>query len=353
VSVAVTGVLGVLFLGLAVAATLLMFQFWGYPYDEVNKKSSCPQWKMNIHRGVGYAYFIVYIILMSQMVPRMWTYQVEFPARTVAHIILGITIGVILVVKISILRWFRHFEEMMPTLGLLLLLCTFLLVGLSVPFVLKERVLASTGDGVFADANRQRVATLLVAAGVTDTEAGAGDITTVRGLQKGREVLLSKCTYCHDLRTAISRPRTPKDWFRTVTRMAEKPSLGPQLSPAEVVSTTAYLVAITPDLQNSAAKKRQEEKDRKAAMVAAKSVATAPPPAADAPPKTFDATKAKELYDEVCSQCHGLEDVDDAPPTSAKETDELIERMVENGLEESKEDLTLIRGHMLKTFVEK
>ena len=102
--------LGILFLVLALAATFTMFHFWGYPYDDVKKKSSCPQWKMNIHRGLGFAYIIVYVLMMTEMVPRLWEYQVEFPARTVAHTILGTAIGVILILKVSILRFFRHFE---------------------------------------------------------------------------------------------------------------------------------------------------------------------------------------------------------------------------------------------------
>ena len=73
-----------------------------------------------------------------QMVPRLWEYQVEFPARTVAHFMLGFTIGVILLLKVSILRWFRHFEEWMPVLGVGLLTCTVLLSALSLPFVFRE-----------------------------------------------------------------------------------------------------------------------------------------------------------------------------------------------------------------------
>ena len=85
-SVPGTALLGGLFLALALLATGLMFQYWGYPYDEQRRKSACPRWKMNIHRGVGIAYAVVYVLLMIEMVPRLWEYQVEFPARTVAHI---------------------------------------------------------------------------------------------------------------------------------------------------------------------------------------------------------------------------------------------------------------------------
>ena len=81
-----TAILGSLFLALALISAYLMFHFWRYPYDEVRRKSTCPQWKMNIHRAFGYGYALTYLVMMSQMVPRMWTYQVELPPRTVAHI---------------------------------------------------------------------------------------------------------------------------------------------------------------------------------------------------------------------------------------------------------------------------
>ena len=355
-----TTVLGLLFLGLAVLATYLMFQFWGYPYDKEKRKSECPQWKMNIHRGVGFAYVIVYVILMVKMVPRLWTYQVELPPRTVAHIMLGVSIGVLLIIKISILRFFRHFEEWMPALGVGLLICTVLLIVLSVPFVLKERSLAS--DNAFADGNRERVEKLLATAGFPEG-TDVGELASEKSLRQGRQLLLSDCVYCHDLRTAIARPRTPKDWFRTVERMRAKPSLGPVMSPEDGRLVTAYLVAITPRLQDSAKAKR----DKEVSLAETKSAATdvmkpdEPPPTpttdggapapAPEPDKPVDLAKAKPVYEDVCSQCHELSDVDDAPPTTRAETDEVIQRMIDNGMEAEGSDIELIRGYLNATFV--
>ncbi len=367
-----TAYLGFVFLVLSFVTTFLMFQFWGYPYDEEKKKSSCPQWKMNIHRFCGFAYVVVYLILMWQMVPRLWQYQVEFPARTVAHIIFGITIGVILIVKLSILRWFRHFEEMMPTLGIALLLCTCILTGLSLPSAAKEQILAtnSVGGSVFSTDNRQRVVALLPSAGFpqgTDFTA----LTTEASLQHGREVLLTKCTFCHDLKTVIAKPRTPKDWVRTVNRMAAKPTLGQPIAQKELQQVAAYLIAITPDLQKSSKAKRANAKKKSEAMKAAKA-ATA---IAMAPTETnkdntnnataesgkskmatiasYDAAKAKEAFEDICSQCHETSDVDETPPGSQQELTELIERMIENGLEAEKEEMTLIREYLTQTFVNK
>lgn len=397
--ISLSAILGVAFLALAFLSTFLMFRFWGYPYDKERRKSECPQWKMNIHRVVGIAYVALYVVMMTQMVPRLWEYQIEFPARTVAHIVLGLTIGVLLIIKLSILRWFRHFEEWMPVLGVLILVCTVLLSGLSLPFVFKEQMIASHSE-TFGDHNRVRVKALLEAAQLppdTDVEA----LTSERGLRYGRRVLLEECTFCHDLKTAIDRPRTPEDWLRTVERMAAKPTVGPRISVEESIHVTAYLVAITPALQESAKAKRAEQRDKAEALEAIREledqvggsvepgVETDPPIAdepasssadagagqddgagsdsaegpvdagtAEAPPKPRkprgpDPDVARRTYENICAKCHGLDDVEGAPPTSVAEVGEVIERMVENGMEASKRELRLIRWHMIQTYVRK
>jgi mono/diheme cytochrome c family protein len=369
--ISVSAVLGVVFLALAFVSTFMMFKFWGYPYDKERRKSECPQWKMNIHRGVGYAYGIIYLVMMAQMVPRLWEYQVEFPARTVAHIMLGFTIGVILILKISILRWFRHFEEWMPVLGVALLTCTVLLSGLSLPFVFREQVLASSEE-TFSEPNRARVKALLASAGLSG-DADLESLSSESGLRRGRRVLLEECTFCHDLKTAIARPRTPEDWVHTVARMAEKPTVGPRIDEAESQAVTAYLVAITPELQQSAKAKRAEDQMKEEALEAVnemeieptdavKEVAPAPSePDAPSPPAPApravkpapDPAAARRVFQAACAKCHELSDVDKEPPRSNRQVSALIRRMVDNGMEESRKDLELIRWHLIETYVKK
>src|SRR4051812_40575976 len=100
-----------------------MFHLWGYPFDKATRTSAAPKGLMLLHRVLGFLFVGLYLFMMAQMVPRLVHYQVEFPARTVVHILLGMTIGFLLFVKISIIRWFRHLEEWMPYLGTGLLLC--------------------------------------------------------------------------------------------------------------------------------------------------------------------------------------------------------------------------------------
>jgi mono/diheme cytochrome c family protein len=359
-NISFTATLGMLFALLGFAATFLMFHLWGYPFDKERRKSEAPVWARYLHRALGYLYAICYVILMWNMLPRMWEYQVEFPARTVAHLMLGFTIGFLLIVKISIMRFFRHFEEWMPYLGTGLLLCTVLLLGLSLPAAAQERALA---DRAFSSGNIARVRQVLPSAGLpegTDFEL----LTTSASLARGRHVLLRKCVRCHDLKTILLKPRTPSDWFRTVERMTEKPALFDPLKESEMLAVTAYLVAITPDLQKSQKQLRKEDQEKARAMVAARaSEIAAPelPPSADgdagvpkAPDmKHFDVAETKALYEEECSLCHELSEVDNKPPTSREAIDDLIVRMIENDLELEEEDLEKVKFYLFKRFVDK
>ena len=194
-------ILGLVFLLLSAGGTFLMFYLWGYPFDHEKMVSAAPKPLMRLHRAIGWAYLTIYVVLMFQMVPRLWSYEVEFPARTVAHFLLGMAIGVILLVKISIVRWFKHLEStMVPFLGTSLLLCTFLLVGLSLPFAFRERALRAraAGGSVFSAESLARVKSLLPEAGLPKN-VSADRFASAAGLKRGREVLLDTCVTCHDV----------------------------------------------------------------------------------------------------------------------------------------------------------
>ena len=376
-STATSTIFGLIFLGLANASVFLMYKLWGYPFDHETRTSAAPKSLMFVHRAIGYAYLILYIFMMWHMVPRLWNYQVELPPRTVAHLMLGITIGVLLLVKVAILRFFRHFEEAMPYIGTALLICTYLLIGLSVPFTLRESV-RQVSSNIFSDASLQRTHTRLQMAGLPP-DAPLDKLATRRKLREGQDVLLKKCVQCHDLRTILARPRTPPDWVRTVDRMAIKPMIGEPISLEDQWTVSAYLIAITPELQVSAKEQRRQRMQASQAQnalailtnpdeVADEVVVdpeevitnpdeeivnpdeveeTAETPAED----TYDPEAARELFEITCSLCHDLSDVDNVPPTSEEETTELIARMIDNGLFLEEEDIKIIARYLNETYV--
>ncbi len=340
-----TSVLGTAFLVIGLAAMFLMFHLWGYPFDKATKTSSAPRGWMLVHRVLGYLFVALYVVLMAKMVPRLWQYQVEFPARTAIHIVLGFAIGFLLLVKIAIMRFFRHFEEWMPVLGTSIALGTVLLTGLSLPFVFQERALASGAPGgdVMSAASRQRVAKLLPDAGMPG-DAPFAQLATVAALTAGREVLLEQCVKCHDLKTILAKPRTPTDWWDTVERMADKPALFAPMSQRDLYDVTAYLVAITPDLQKSRKKQREIQLSR--ADARAEEPVDEPPAAGSGsnrvvvepekpavvvakPKQPIDMARARATYATVCSQCHDLSDIDAKPPKTSADVRALIRRMID------------------------
>ncbi len=342
-STSMSTLLGIVFLVLANVSVFLMFKLWGYPFDKETRTSAAPPRLMLLHRVIGYAYTVLYIFMMWQMVPRLWNYQVELPPRTVAHLMLGITIGVLILVKLAILRFFRHFEESMPYIGTLLLLCTYLLIGLSVPFTFREAALR-TQTGAFSEAGIARTHRLLETAGLP-ADAPLTQIASKRGLRAGQKVLQTKCVVCHDLRTILARPYTPPNWVRLVNRMAMKPIIGEPIHREEEWNVAAYLIAITPDIQTSVREQRQQQMqadEAKAALQIARGTQVT---------DTYDAAEAEELFLDKCSQCHPITDVEDYPPRSAAETTVLITRMIEHGLYLEESEIPVITRYINENYL--
>jgi mono/diheme cytochrome c family protein len=309
---------------------------------------------MLLHRLIGYAYAILYVFMMWHMVPRLWNYQVELPPRTVAHLMLGITIGVLILVKIAILRFFRHFEEVMPYIGTTLLICTYLLIGLSVPFTFREAALR-TQTGAFSEEGIARTRRLLENAGLP-IEAPLDQLASKRKLRDGQQVLQHKCVVCHDLRTILAKPRTPTDWVRLVNRMAIKPMISEPIHEEEEWSVSAYLIAITPDIQTSVRQQRQEQMRADEAKIAAQVVTFAIEMEAEGEivttTNTYDEVEAKALFEDKCSQCHPFTDVEDYPPRSKEETTEIIIRMIDTGLYLEEEEIEIITRYINETYLE-
>jgi cytochrome c5 len=348
-------VLGLAFWGVGFANTLLMFKLWGYPFDHEKMVSAAPRRLMLLHRALGYVFLGIYVYLMWQMVPRMWQYQVELPARTVVHLTMGIAIGSILVVKILIVRFFKHLESStVPLLGILLLVSTTVLIGLSAPFALREAYVSrvhsvGTGPGEKALA---RVRDLLPRAGLPK-EIPVESLATAAGMTQGRDVLLRKCVTCHDLRTILAKPKTPENWVDTVRRMAERSIFEP-ISEAEQWRVSAYLVAISPDLQRAVQLKRTVEAKATPSAVVRKPPVARKPAAqvkpVPAPADAFDLGKAKTVFESACNGCHPLSNVESAPPKSESDARTLVARMVDNGLFTDEQSLEQIVGYLARTY---
>ena len=344
--------LGLLFVILAVAATILQAWLWSFPMEpdpggpDPNGKSTAPKVWTLAHRVMGALFCIIYVFMMWHMVPRLWEYQMELPARTVMHACVAIILGVLLVTKISIIRWFQHFGKALPALGLGVLTCTIILAMLSLPFAFRAHGMLAE---VYTPKNLSRVKMILSGLEVPP-EYPPELLTTEESLLEGREVLTRQCAVCHDMRTILVKPRTGKAWQKIVRRMAEKPNLGPKIEERDVHTVTAYLVAISPDLQESVSIKRRESRDRKAA--AAKAVAAAvepvPTPSEGKPESTVD---VKELVETRCTECHEMTDVEEHGGDDKEGWAKVVQQMIEDEEAElTPEEATLIVDYLAKEY---
>lgn len=299
------------------------------------------------HRWFGYAFLALYVFFLWQMAPRLWTYQIEFPARTVVHFALGMALGPLLLLKILVVRFLPRFEaNLAPSLGVILLVGATVLIGLSAPFALQESAQAwgSATGGFLSEASLQRVESLLTQTEL-DEEARR-QLASPAGLLAGRDVLRQQCVECHDLRTVLARPRTPDNWRSTVRRMADRTTMFNPLSEEQQWEVTAYLVAVSPQLQQSAQQMRAQQTSHEQSQQAAQAVTTPEKELA-----TVDPGAAKQMFEMRCSECHGLELVDQSSLRSENDVRSLVARMVEEGLTATEDELGQIVQHLTMTYV--
>jgi cytochrome c5 len=334
-------VLGLAFVVLGITAVMLQAWLWGFPM--AGERSTAPRLWTNIHRVVGLSFVVIYIVMMVFMVPRLWQYQVELPARTVIHATSAIVIGVLLMTKLAIIRLFPHFSSALPALGLGLLINTVILGSLSLPYALRAHTISGE---TLSPHNLERVRGVMLGlplAGSTDVNA----LVTPVHLEEGREVLTRKCTVCHDLRTILAKPRSGPGWYNVVVRMAEKPIImGDSLDDRDIPLVTAYLVAITPDLQQStkARMKAQQDQAERAAEVADM------PADSGAAQAQSDPDKAETVFKNRCTQCHDIAEVDAHGGDDEAGWSKIVKRMVEDeGAELGEEDARTIVRYLAAT----
>ena len=282
------------------------------------------------------------MLLIVQMVPRLWEYQIEFPARTVVHLSLGMAVGVMLLLKIGIVRFFRRLDQaLVPMLGTSLLVSSVVLIGISVPSAFREAYATSR---LFTQESQERVATLLAQAGLE--EATCGRYANSSSLREGQRILRHECIECHDLRTVLAKPRTPSLWRQTVRRMADRSLTFEPLDEQQQWQVTAYLTALSPQLQKSSQQLSDQQGQRAASRRAAEAMTTQE--SDDVP---YDAVKAEELVAAKCSQCHEATLVADAPLNNESEVRQLVASMVEEGMDATDSELSLMVEYLKRTYV--
>jgi mono/diheme cytochrome c family protein len=158
------------------------------------------------------------------------------------------------------------------------------------------------------------------------------------------------------MRTILLVPRTGARWHELVVRMQEKPdpfSSNP-LTDDEVPYVTAYLVAITPDIQ--ASRKRKVEQERTREQVEQKTVAAMAMPAtpataaAGAESLVVDQAKGKAILDSRCMDCHELDEIESFGGADIAGWSKVITDMVEEGAEITEEEARTLAPYLASIY---
>ena len=302
-----TAILGFAFVLVAIAAAFLMMHLWGYPFDEARQRSTAPRSLELLHRLLGYTFILLYLVIMSRMIPRLWMYQEELSSRSALHAFLGIAIGVVLLVKVAIIRLFPHFKKYLPIFGITLLCLTLASLAIPLALALREWHLSRQAHSPAARMLVQQRLSSLPGVSTTDVALFASP----DGLAAGREAYLTHCNQCHDTRHILASLRPASEWHRTVSRMAEK-SLTPGYRPIdakETYSITAYLTAIrgidAPAPETASSPSANPSSPSHSPMAPAQPT---PTPSAQAPAPiptaTVDVAAVEALFAQHCIRCH-------------------------------------------------
>ncbi len=223
--------LGVAFVVLGVAAVFLQAWLW-HPrfWDAANKRTMAPRLWLGVHRAVGYAFFAIYVVMMWQMVPRLWQYQVELPARTILHAVAAIVLGVLLATKIAILKAGDPIREQ------------------DIPFVvgylvaITPEIQTSMKSLVAEKRKRPTIDPALLEATLVPVAAAVEPPLDVAHAKKVTE---EACTQCHDMdEVEVVGGGDEARWAKIVKRMVIDE--GARVSPSDGRTVVRYLALAFP-----------------------------------------------------------------------------------------------------------
>ena len=125
---------------------------------------------------------------------------------------------------------------------------------------------------------------------------------------------------------------------------------GNPISADEQWAVASYLIAISPELQQTVKRRRQDSARAAESRDAVRSAADGEVEGMVAE-SNFDQAAVAELFEQTCSQCHGIEEVDAFPLPSKEAVRDLLARMVGNGLDVTEPELEQVAWYLTETRV--
>lgn len=142
-----------------------------------------------IHSINGRIYFLLYLIIAYMCLDFILKTKAEPLPRATFHSVFAITVIILLGLKVFFIRVYKQFYNQVRTIGLLIALITFGMVGTSGGYYL---LIAEFGTDI----------PLKKAVKEIKESVPKGTVIVVRtdpeSIRKGKELYESKCSFCHD-----------------------------------------------------------------------------------------------------------------------------------------------------------
>lgn len=185
-----SSILGLIFLGIGLAAALIMLNLKGRQKDRTNRR------KLVIcHRVLGYLFFAIYLLMLLGMIKRISSYQGELAPRLIFHLILALIILPLAGLKIMVVRRLKLFTSLLAFLGSSIFILTFVFIVI-------------TAGYYFLYSSH------VTYVSISDLDASVMDENI------GRHLVISKCGKCHTLERVFRSFKTREGWTETINRMA-------------------------------------------------------------------------------------------------------------------------------------
>jgi cytochrome c553 len=175
----------------AAAAMYAMFEVFG----RSTPPSSVKRLK-RLHKGLGYLYATLFVVISYLCIGFVAASRSDPSPRTALHIALALSIIPLFLLKMLYVRFFHEFYSQAKVLGVIIGVCTFVLVGISAGFFL---VTSHFGQDRSVDksAYYELRGPFLIVKKIEHQRSIA--IRTDRlSIERGRTLFASKCAGCHD-----------------------------------------------------------------------------------------------------------------------------------------------------------
>jgi len=180
------------------------------------KEAAHPERYTRLHRWFGWIFVVLFLVLFISMLERIESYYEESSPRITFHVVLSVALFLLILVKVSIPRFFKMLGKHLFLLGIGVYLTAFTLVTITAGYY----IIWKYEDEPY----------------ISHAEIPEH----IKDINLGKELFIVKCSTCH-LLESIMQPRSLESWEKIINEMVKIAE--PRISIAEANQILHYLNA--------------------------------------------------------------------------------------------------------------